>query len=242
MHTQINRLLLRNRVQYGNMVNLPRSALLTAGRERWALTTSPSHSWDKDLGISFSSDVKRAKNYFVASLYLKPAFCTAHYSLGLAQHDPLHHLENADTELSNCKSRWCTDTSSPPLQGNNFPSTTTSRALSKGIRIEDVVVHVRRDSPHLVDKGNGLACAVVLLWRQLHVCFDDISRLRCQSGQDSRKDPTAKIQQGHEHWIQLVCNRAKGTHSDTIQARNTHAAWQSESYWMIKSMSEPKRS
>lgn len=74
MHTQINRLLLRNRVQYGNMVNLPRSALLTAGRERWALTTSPSHSWDKDLGISFSSDVKRAKNYFVASLYLKPDF------------------------------------------------------------------------------------------------------------------------------------------------------------------------
>lgn len=56
MHTQINRLLLRNRVQYGNRANLPRYALLTAGRERWALTTSPLHSCNKDLGIYFSFD------------------------------------------------------------------------------------------------------------------------------------------------------------------------------------------
>lgn len=80
MHTQINRFLLRNRVQYGNRANLPKSTLLTARRERCALTTSPSHSWDKDLDIYFSSDVQRAKNYFVAGLYWKSAFHTAHYS------------------------------------------------------------------------------------------------------------------------------------------------------------------
>lgn len=103
-----------------------------------------------------------------------------------------------------------------------------SCALGEEIRSKAVIVHIRRDSPHLVDEGNGLACPAVLLRGQLHVCFDDISRLCCQWGQDSRKDPTAKIQQGHEHWIQLVCKRTKGIHSDPKQARNIHAAWQSE--------------
>lgn len=113
---------------------------------------------------------------------------------------------------------------SPPLKGNSF----LTIAVRRERRSCEAEWHMGKASPHLVDEGNGLACLAVLLWGQLHVCFDDISRLRCQRGQDSCKDPTAKIQQGHEHWIQLICNRAKRMHSDTKQARNTHAVWQSE--------------
>jgi len=73
-HAQINIFLFRNRVQNGNKANLPTSALLRAGRERWALSTSPSRSWDTDLGIHFCFSDQRAKNCFVAGLYLNLAF------------------------------------------------------------------------------------------------------------------------------------------------------------------------
>lgn len=48
------------------------------------------------------------------------------------------------------------------------------------MRSEAAIALATRGSSHLVDEGNGLARPAVLFRGQLHVCFDDISRLCCQ--------------------------------------------------------------